>query len=197
MKWFKHFTDASQDEIIVILEHHFGLEGYARWWKLLEIVGREMDKTDRCSASFPWPVWQQKLRGKRKKLETFLECLENLRRINLKQNENVLEIEIPNLLKIRDEYSQRSGHSTDTNREFVPHKNKEERIKIKEGADAPSLWSLGEVAGIPRSLTGKLIKQHGEERVSEAVAETIGKRPADPVGYVIGILRPKAKRVAT
>ena len=113
MKWFKHLTDASDDEFIAALEDQFGLDGYARWWKLLEAVGAQMKKSGRPIASYPWPVWQTKLKGKRNKLETFLEHLENQRRINRKVTGNILEIEIPKLLQIKDEYSRKSGHAPD------------------------------------------------------------------------------------
>lgn len=61
----------------------------------------------------------------------------------------------------------------------------------------PTVWDLWvSVAGSKaRPYLGKLIKQYGEERVSEAVAQTIGKRPADPVGYIAGILQPKQRKV--
>jgi hypothetical protein len=50
LKWFKHYTCSSDDEFIAGLEEEFGLEGYARWWKLLEAIAKQMDKTDRCFA---------------------------------------------------------------------------------------------------------------------------------------------------
>jgi len=40
MKWFKHYTDSSDDEFIAGLEEKFGLIGYARWWKLLETIAK-------------------------------------------------------------------------------------------------------------------------------------------------------------
>lgn len=58
----------------------------------------------------------------------------------------------------------------------------------------PTVWDLWvSIAGEKsRSLLGKLIKQHGEESVAEAVAQVALKRPADPVSYLTGILRSKA-----
>ena len=41
MRWFKHMTDASDDEFVAAVESRFGLEGYARWWKLLEAVAKQ------------------------------------------------------------------------------------------------------------------------------------------------------------
>ena len=120
MKWFKHFTDASDDEFIAELEERFGLEGYARWWKLLEVVGAQFKQGGLPIAAYPWPIWQAKLRGKRNKLETFLVHLENNLRINQKLTGNILEIKIPKLLEIKDEYSRKSGHTPDTLRSPLP-----------------------------------------------------------------------------
>jgi len=149
MKWFKHFTDASDDEFIAELENRFGLEGYARWWKLLEVVGGQFKKEGLPIATYPWSVWQAKLKGKRKKLEPFLGYLYSRGKINLAETEhkektnpeqtqnkprtnpeqtgnefcfsqNVLEISIPKLLEIRDEYSKKSGQTPDTLRSPLP-----------------------------------------------------------------------------
>lgn len=107
-------ADASDDEFISELEDKFGLEGYARWWKLLEIIAKQMDGTDKCSAEYSWVKWQSFLKGKRNKLETFLEHSQNKLKINLEQNGNILKISCPKLLELRDEYSRKSGHTPDT-----------------------------------------------------------------------------------
>jgi DNA polymerase III gamma/tau subunit len=83
----------------------FGLEGYARWWLLLEAVAKNMDDSDKCSVEYSWTKWQQILRGKRNKLETFLERFGNKLEMNQKRNGNVLEIKIPKLLELRDNYT--------------------------------------------------------------------------------------------
>lgn len=120
MRWFKHYADASDDSFVEGLEDKFGLEGYARWWKMLEIIARSMDKTDGCSASHSWVKWQSFLKGKRNKLETFLEHCQNENKITFKLNGNILEIKCPNLLKLKDEYNSKSGHSPDRDRDTVP-----------------------------------------------------------------------------
>lgn len=113
MRWFKHMTDSSDDEFMSELESEFGLEGYARWWKLLEAIGRQMDKSECAAVAYPWDKWQTILKGKRKKLETFLIHLQNKGKIKQKLNGNILEIECPNILKFRDEYTKKSGQSPD------------------------------------------------------------------------------------
>ncbi len=98
-------TDASSDEFIAELEDEFGLEGYARWWKLLETIAVQMDETDRCSVAYPVQKWLRILKAKRNKLTSFLVYCELQLKINMKQTGNILEIECPKLLEIRDNHS--------------------------------------------------------------------------------------------
>lgn len=115
MHWFKHFCAASDDDFIEELEDKFGLEGYARWWKLLEVIGRGMDKKHPDpSASHSVVKWCSLLKAKRKQLTCFLVYCEKQVKINLQQTENVLTITCPNLLKLRDEYIRKSGQCQDT-----------------------------------------------------------------------------------
>lgn len=135
MKWFKHKTDCSSREFMAILEDQFGLEGYARWFKILEEIGKNMSGENGCSAIYPWSKWQTILKGKRKKLGTFLEHLENKSKIKLKENGEILEIECRKILEIKDEYSRKSGHCPEelpTN-SLLRGKSKDKRVKIKEG----------------------------------------------------------------
>ena len=149
MKWFKHFTDASDDEFIAGLENKFGLAGYARWWKLLEAVGAQFKKDGRPVAAYPWPVWQAKLKGKRKKLETFLVHLENKHRINQKLTGNILEIKIPKLLQIRDEYSKKSGHTPD---KVLPEAEAEAEVNLLSNDGGCSLKGNGVAPGWPAAV---------------------------------------------
>jgi hypothetical protein len=128
LRWFKHLTDASDDDFLKVLEHEYGWEGYGRWWKLCEIVGKNVKKNDTVATrSLPWPEWQTKLKGKRNQLRCFVECLANHGRISFKETGDILEISLPKLLKYRDEYSKKSGHTTDTNPDSVGVQNTEDR----------------------------------------------------------------------
>lgn len=137
MKWFKHMTDASDDAFLEEVEELFGLDGYARWWKLLETIGRSMGKEGEASAQHSWPKWQSLLKGKRKKLEAFFYHCAKRGKIQIicdsfseekgfisetksKQTENqpemkknILKIICPKMLELRDEYTRKSGHSPD------------------------------------------------------------------------------------
>lgn len=134
MKWFKHMCDASDNDFLTQLEDEFGLEGYARWFKLCEAVGRGADpKKGKWSVSHPWSKWQQILRGKRKKLETFLEHSGVVSRTNQKLTGNILEIEIPKLREIKDEYSRKSGQVSGPKKQ---NKEEEEEEDKKKGVCA-------------------------------------------------------------
>lgn len=122
MKWFKHMSNTSDEPFMAELEALFGLEGYARWMKICESVAQQMTKgSPICSVAYPWSKWQTILKGKRNKLVSFLEHLSKKRRINLKQNGEILEIEVPEMALLRDEYSKKSGQ----NPEDVPSKELE------------------------------------------------------------------------
>lgn len=118
---------ASNDEFLDEVIENFGLEGYARWWLILETIAAQMDGSNKCSVTYSWSKWQKILHGKRKKLLPFLEQLaaisvtnqeqtQNVSGTNperpgnepkmfLKQNGNTLEIGCPKLLILRDNYT--------------------------------------------------------------------------------------------
>jgi len=113
MKWFKHFTDASDDDFLQTIEDIFGLEGYARWWKLLEVIaGQISEKHPEPSAEFTWQKWGEKLRAKPSKLKTFLEHSENKTKIKLEQNGILLKITCFKLLELKDNHT-RNLQATD------------------------------------------------------------------------------------
>jgi len=109
MLWFKHFTDCDRSEGLSFLIDEFGFEGYGRWFRLLEIVAEKMDKTDRCHAEYSESKWCSLLLCNRKKLNSFLVITEFKLKTNITRTGNIIKIEIPNLLKKRDEYTKRSG----------------------------------------------------------------------------------------
>lgn len=113
MLWFKHFCNASDGEFVSLIESQFGLEGYARWFKLLEKVGSRMDKSDLCEATFPVRFWCQYLVVRRPLLLRYLSVISQLGKIETITNGQLLTIRIPKMLEIKDEYSKKSGHYPD------------------------------------------------------------------------------------
>jgi hypothetical protein len=105
MKWIKHYTNASDGEFLSWLVDEYGLEGYARWWIILEKVGARMDKSDCCSASYSLEKWSSFLKQKQNKMVLFLKQIENKSKIFLELNGNILTIKIPKMLEYKDNYS--------------------------------------------------------------------------------------------
>ena len=138
MRWFKHDTDADESEGLSMLIEKHGWEGYGRWFRMLETVAKKMDHSDRCSVTYPVKQWQ-KILGTyhRTLLEDYLQSLLDLRLIFVESKDNLITISIPNLLKKRDEYSQKSRQTpenvipknTDTDTDTdIRYKNKEDIV---------------------------------------------------------------------
>ncbi len=109
MKWFKHECGERNEEFSSKLIDQFGLDGYARWSLLKEVVGENMDRySDRHHISLSWTKWQSELRGKKTKLELFFKFLQDKGKISYILEGNILTISIPGLLQKRDEYSKKS-----------------------------------------------------------------------------------------
>lgn len=105
MKWFKHDADAFLSEGVDALIDEEGFAGYGRWNRLLEIVAFKMDETNRCHVEYSPQKWCSLLKLKQKKLLSFLELTENQLKTKVKRTKNKIRIEIPNLLKKRDNYT--------------------------------------------------------------------------------------------
>lgn len=131
MKWFKHMSDASSDEFLAQLEDQNGLEAIARWWKMLEAIAIQMDKTDRCYAEYPIKKWMTILSCKQQKiLDSFVKVLQNFGKISANYSENILKIECPKLLEFRDEYSRKSGATPDKVAPDTEVRSKKEDVSL-------------------------------------------------------------------
>lgn len=131
MKWFKHMADASDNEFLSGLEEELGLEGYARWWKLLEAIARQMDGSDRCFAEYPVSKWLVYLSEKRQKsFWKFLDYCEKSGKISTDYSGNFLKISCRKLLELRDEYSRKSGQNPDRQQDNIASDKREKNKEI-------------------------------------------------------------------
>ena len=149
MRYFKHMSDASDDDFLVELENRFGLEGYARWWKLLEAIASQMKNSEDYKIAYPWSKWQGILKGKRKNLEIFLEHCQSKGKIflehsgnipgtnleqtwnkpetNRKSSRNILEISCPKLKEIKDNYTR----DLEASAKLLPRLKEEVEVKVE------------------------------------------------------------------
>ena len=105
MKWFKHETDSMDSEKMKMIIYEFGFEGYGWFWRIMEIIAKQMDETGRCHYDQPVSEWCGNLKVKQRKLRKFLELttLQSITKVVYCGDK--LRIEIPNLLKKRDNYT--------------------------------------------------------------------------------------------
>jgi len=143
MRWLKHLTSARHDEALAELLDEHGAEGYGVWWIILEMIGRQMDNTNKCSARYSIKKWAKSCQVSPKKFQKVVSFLSKLEKLLIKKcqnNSNFLIIECPNLLKYRDEYSKKSGQAPDklrtksgvTPEQIQKQKTEEERKKEKK-----------------------------------------------------------------
>jgi hypothetical protein len=193
MRWFKHLTTASEDEFIASLEQKFGLEGYARWFKLLEAIGKGMGRGERskCFSELPLSEWQRRLKTQRKPLFEFLEYLRINDRARISpwpRNEQEfrqssetsalwqdffpekLRIEVPKLLKFVDEYQKKSGHTPDK----LPSEIDTEDKKKKRTPETPAARAADSESE-DLDPEAYLIWKSGVELVGESKRGLLGK----------------------
>lgn len=116
MKWFKHQTNARNDERMAKLADLSGLEGYGFYFMVLEIIAENMDETSRNYAEYSVDYWAKKLGILPNKFKKLLEnCIEsglflvekdikNDKKLSKNRSENY-KIISPNILKYRDNHT--------------------------------------------------------------------------------------------
>ena len=90
-------------------------EGYGFFWMLLEVVAAQLDgKGEKCSATYPLTTWSRLLYCHHHMVGKYLGKLGVTGMVTVTKHESSIEVKIPNLLKYRDEYARKSGHSPDS-----------------------------------------------------------------------------------
>jgi hypothetical protein len=105
MKWFKHMTASGSDPKLSALIDCMGMEGYGLWWRLLEIVGMDMDDSDKCEVTYSLPRWSLLLYCHHHKASKFLVTAESLSLIQLVTMGSNRTVKIHNMLKFRDSHT--------------------------------------------------------------------------------------------
>jgi len=100
-------SQAHADDKLVSIRARFGMWGIGVYWTLVERVAEQMKGgVDTVpAASFFVPELCSFFGCKQNKLEMFCDHLRNIRGMKAKLNGNVLEIEIPKLLELRDNHT--------------------------------------------------------------------------------------------
>ena len=144
MRWFKHMTSSADDEKLAQLIDRAGLEGYGFWWRVVEIVARNIDGNGQSSVSYSVQKWAGLLGIRSDKFRRLAVECSILRLFQVNSCGNSFEIDIPNILKFRDEYAKKSGQKPDNVRSKKQIQNKEYNppTPLSGGECVISLFSL-------------------------------------------------------
>jgi hypothetical protein len=148
MKWLKHMTATWDDERVARLVEGGGMEALARYgayWRLCEIVAGQMDgNTTQTSVQFPLSRWSTLLQL-RTNTRSIVQKIADCGLIEVELLGNDIRVSIPNLLKLRDEYSRKSGVTPDKlpprteqkrSPDFVRKEEEEEKTRTRGTRDA-------------------------------------------------------------
>jgi hypothetical protein len=115
MRWIKHLTCSWEDEKLSCVTAEHGLEIYGFWWRILEIIGKQMDSSGRTFCEYPTKVWAKFAGVSPKKFQKLAGILTEKKLILSKNGGGLLRIDIPNLVKYRDEWTRKKdGQSRKT-----------------------------------------------------------------------------------
>ena len=170
MKWFKHLSNARDDERIAQLEDAAGLEGYGFYFKLLEIVASAMDGTDRCEVGYSISRWGTLTNCHPIKARTLVGKVVSCGLVESRLDGDRLLVRIPNLLKFRDNHTKNLQVTCKQEKE----KEKEQETTNKSPPPAAPGFDAFWAAYPSRRRTGKgaCVKAWGKAKL-EAVAEQI------------------------
>jgi len=154
MKWLKHYSNASTSIKLNLLIDELGVDGYGRYWLLLELLSEKFNGKEE-----PIPVHFSEISAKvrikfGKKLATFLQKLVDFQLITFELSGKVYKIECPILwdLKAKDFGRARTEREVKAIEPPLRIKNKDKRIK---SSDAPEVAAINEEERLEKILNSK------------------------------------------
>ena len=148
MRWFKHMTDTADDEKIAQLIDIGGYEYYGLWWRMLEIIAKQMDGTGRTHAEYSLKFWASLAKVSPRKWSNFVQTTSKLSLNFLETSGKLLKISVPNLRRYRDEYTKKlskcpdklrtnSGQTPDSNPDKLRSKNQMQNQMQNQKKESP------------------------------------------------------------
>lgn len=134
MRWFKHMSNAAQDEKLALLQAEFGLEGYGFFWRVLEIIAMQMDEGERNFCHYPEKVWRKFLGLSPKNFQKMLYFCADYQIFAVDKESGGIRITSSNLLKYRDEWSRKKArYSGDAPTQLQPKEHNTDKIEKERG----------------------------------------------------------------
>lgn len=157
MRWFKHMTSSAGDEKLSAIQDQCGLAGYGFFWRVLELIGAQVDESGKNFCAYPKRVWCNKLAINHQTWSKMIASCQQAGVFIVSETEQGIRVESPNILKYRDEYTERKAKKsgqypddigrlsgprarltdTDTEEEYNPP------LTPPSGGECVSLFTLG------------------------------------------------------
>jgi hypothetical protein len=138
MKWFKHMTDMLDDAFVSQLIDNYGIAGYGMWCGVLETYAKYCKERPGDFVEIPWRPLTHKLRTGRAKVERLLADCAAHSKIMLKNNPQNLEIAIPKMSSLSDEWTSRMKKASGVDREPLgPRSDQDPDPEIKQSPLTP------------------------------------------------------------
>jgi len=112
MRWFKHLTGSWHDEKLAAIVAENGLEIYGFWWRILEIIGTQMNGSESSKCEYSIKVWSKFSGVSAIKFVKLAGILEENNLISIKNCSSKILINVPNLVKYRDEYTRKKDQKS-------------------------------------------------------------------------------------
>lgn len=177
MRWFKHMTASADDEKLSRLKDAFGLEGYGFWWSVTEIVAAKLgDDEGETFAEFSPKKWGNSLGISPKKFQMLAEFCANLGLFSIEYSENLIRVNMPNILKYRDEYTERQHKKSGQNRDKLPYRARIPEAEAEAEAEDknPPLPPLGGDGAQPtQPPSPRKGKSHSRESTGNSKPELV------------------------
>jgi hypothetical protein len=153
-----------------------GYEGYGIYWAILEVIGTLMTKENgwKTSATYPLTRWATLLQLHRTTMSKYMGYLRVTGLMLVTYSGDTMTVDCPNLLKYKDEYSKKSGHTPDivrTHSGQTPRQETETKVetKIKKDIYQTTTTNLPARAIYAENLCGEIVvdSQKNENRVDQ------------------------------
>ena len=154
MKWFKHQSNARNDERLAHLEDKCGLEGYGFYFKMLEIVAEVIDQSDKHEVIYSMSRWGRQVNVTSKKFLFLSQCCADVGLMLVQRDADNITIKIPNLLKYRDNHTK--NLQATSKQELETETDKEADKEVEKPTPKPTAKASAEILPIPDLVSEEL-----------------------------------------
>ena len=179
VRWMKHLTMAHDDEVVAELLETCGAEFYGVFWLLCEHIAAPMEPgkmNPRASHSFA--KWASICHCSARVFRSIAGRMAEKNLIILESTEDRVAIIIPNILKYKDEYAKKSGHSPEQEQKESRERAEGEQIQIPPlSGDAPPVITT------PEEIIPKSAKKKSHPLPHEIIPEEWASYPMTKLGW--------------